>query len=183
MSTQPSLLIGLVRAIDRFTAWTGWCIAWLILPLVATMTYEVIARYAFARPTIWAYDLSYMLYGSLFMLGAAYALLKGAHIRTDLLWANFSSRTKGWIDLIAYLGFFFPGLIMLFVSSLEGSLYSYSIGERSELTAWRPLIWPFKAVVPVATVLLLFQGVSEVLKSVHAVRTGETLGRHEATEI
>ena len=172
-----------VRAIDGFTRWTGWLCAWLIVPLVVGVTFEVISRYGFNRPTIWAYDLSYMLYGSLFMLGTAYALLKGAHIRTDLFWEKFSDRTKGWIDLVAYLAFFFPGLIMLFLSSLDGALYSFDLGETSELTAWRPPIWPFKAVVPLAALLLLIQGVSELLKSWHAARTGVALSRYEAVQV
>ena len=65
------------------------------------------------RRPIWAFDVTYMLYGALFMLGAAYALHKGAHIRTDFFWENFSPRTKGLIDSISYLLFFFPSLIAL----------------------------------------------------------------------
>ena len=79
------------------------------MPLVGAVTYEVIARYVFNAPTIWAFDVTYMLYGTLFMLGAAYALHKGAHIRTDFFWEQFSTRKKGWIDSLSYVLFFFPG--------------------------------------------------------------------------
>src|SRR5688572_33144082 len=100
--TSPGLW-RVVRVVDGFTRLTGRVFAWLVVPLAGGVTYEVVARYGFNAPTIWAFDLTYMLYGSLFMLGAAYALLKGAHIRTDIFWERFSDRTKGLIDATAYL--------------------------------------------------------------------------------
>ena len=82
---MPTPLRRIVQAIDTFTEWTGRLFAWLIVPLVLALVYEFLARYFIKAPTIWAYDVSYMLYGTFFMLGAAYALLKGSHIRTDLV--------------------------------------------------------------------------------------------------
>jgi TRAP-type mannitol/chloroaromatic compound transport system permease small subunit len=181
---QPSPgLLKTIRIIDRFSEYSGKAIAWLILPLVFGLTYEAVSRYLFNRPTIWAFDLSYMLYGSLFMLGAHYALLRGAHIRTDMLWEKFSDRTKGLIDAIAYILFVFPGLILLFYASVDEAWHSLLIWERSEQTAWRPLLWPFKWVVPVTAVLILIQGVSELLKSLYAARTGTMLSKREGVEI
>ena len=75
-----------VRVVDGFSDWSGKIVAWLILPLVASLTYEGIARYVFDAPTLWAYDLSYMLYAAFLMLCAHYTLMKGAHILTDMLW-------------------------------------------------------------------------------------------------
>jgi len=87
-----------IKAIDRFSAWTGSAFAWLSVPLTVVVFYEVVSRYFFNNPTIWAYDLSYMLYSPLFMLGAAYTLRQGSHIRTDMLWEKFSEARKGKID-------------------------------------------------------------------------------------
>ena len=176
-------LLSIIRTIDRFTDWTGTIVSWLSLPLVAAVTYEVFARYLFNAPTIWAYDATFMLYGTLFMLGAAHALHKGAHIRTDFFWEHFSTRKKGLIDTISYVLFFFPGfLVLLFVSFHEAS-YSWRIGEVSNQTAWRPILWPFKAVVPLACLLLLIQGISEFLKSLYMARTGLELEQKEKVEI
>src|SRR5688500_7821856 len=97
--------IRLVRIIDKFTDTTGTWVAWLNVPLVLAVTYEVGARYLFNAPTIWSYDVAYMLYGTIFMLGAAYALHKGAHIRTDFFFEQWSVRTRGVIDSVAYLVF------------------------------------------------------------------------------
>ena len=109
MAEPSRALLTTIRVIDTFTDLTGIDdFAWLSIPLVAAVAYEVFARYLFNAPTIWSFDLTYMLYGALFMLGAAYALHKGAHIRTDFFWDNFSPRTKGLIDSISYVVFFFP---------------------------------------------------------------------------
>ena len=183
MPEQTSGLVKTVRVIDKFTDVTGTLVAWLNLPLVAAVAYEVFSRYLFHAPTIWSYDLTYMLYGTIFMLGAAYALHKGAHIRTDFFFEKWSTRTKGVIDSTAYLVFFFPSLIVfLWVSWGEG-WYSFSIGEVSEQTPWRPILWPYKMVIPLAVLLLLIQGISETIKSVWAARTGIELEHKEKIEI
>jgi TRAP-type mannitol/chloroaromatic compound transport system permease small subunit len=176
-------LIKTVRVIDKFTDVSGTWVAWLNVPLVLAVAYEVFARYAFNAPTIWSFDVTYMLYGTIFMLGAAYALLKGAHIRTDFFFERWSIRTKGIIDSIAYLVFFFPAIITFLVVSWNEGWYAFQIGETSEQTPWRPILWPFKMVVPLACLLLLIQGVSETIKSVWAVRTGIELDHKEKVEV
>lgn len=183
MAAPSPGLIRTVRTIDKFTDTTGTWVAWLNVPLVLIVSYEVIARYAFNSPTIWSFDLTYMLYGTIFMLGAAYALHKGAHIRTDFFFEKWSIRTKGVIDSVAYLVFFFPSIfIFLLVSGAEG-WYAFEIGETSEQTPWRPILWPYKMVVPLAALLLLIQGVSETIKSLWAARTGIELEHKEKVEI
>jgi TRAP-type mannitol/chloroaromatic compound transport system permease small subunit len=177
------LHIRAVRAIDRFTDFTGTLVAWLAIPMVAVVSYEVIARYVFTAPTIWSYDLTYMLYGTIFMLGSAYALHKGAHIRTDFLFEKWSIRTQGLIDSIAYIVFFFPSLVVFLAVGWEQGWYAYQIGETSEQTPWRPILWPFKMVIPVTCLLLLIQGVSETIKSVYAARTGIELEHKEKIEV
>jgi TRAP-type mannitol/chloroaromatic compound transport system permease small subunit len=181
---QPSPgLIQLVNRIDRFTDTTGTWFSWLAVPLVAVVSYEVFARYLFNAPTIWSFDITFMLYGALFMLGSAYALHKGAHIRTDFFFERWSVRTKGMIDSIAYLVFFFPSLIVFFFVSWNEGWYAFTINETSEQTPWRPVLWPFKMVVPATCLLLLIQGVSETIKSVWAARTGIELEHKEKVEI
>jgi TRAP-type mannitol/chloroaromatic compound transport system permease small subunit len=183
-ANEPSPgLLTTIGVIDRFTDWTGSVFAWMSIPLVLGVSYEVIARYLFNAPTIWAYDVTYMLYGALFMLGAAYALHKGAHIRTDFFWETFSPRKKGLIDSIAYVVFFFPSLTMLALISLHEANYSFLINETSDQTPWRPILWPFKYIVPIACLLLLIQGYSEFLKSFYMARTGVELEHKEKVEV
>ena len=183
MAAASPGLIKTVRVIDKFTDVTGTWVAWLNVPLVLVVAYEVFARYLFHAPTIWSFDVTYMLYGTIFMLGAAFALNKGAHIRTDFFFEKWSTRTKGMIDSIAYIAFFFPSLIVFFFISWNEGWYAFTINETSEQTPWRPLLWPFKMVVPLAILLLLIQGVSEVIKSVWAARTGIELEHKEKVEV
>ena len=183
MAESTTGLIKTVRVIDKFTDTTGAWVAWLNVPLVLVVAWEVVARYAFNAPTIWSFDLTYMLYGTIFMLGAAYALHKGAHIRTDFFFENWSVRTRGTIDSIAYLVFFFPSLIVFLFVTWNESWYAFTIGETSEQTPWRPILWPFKAVVPLTCLLLLIQGVSETIKSMYAARTGIELEHKEKAEV
>lgn len=162
-----------LKAADAISTATGWIAALLILPMVMCLVYEVVARYAFNAPTLWAYDMTYMLYGSLFMLGAAYTLKRDGHIRTDSFYAGWSTRRKGWTDAACYLILYFPGMIAFLYVGSEFFLKSLSQGERVVTSPWMPIVYPFKFVIPLSTALLLIQGLAEFIRSVHAGMTGE----------
>lgn len=175
-SPPPKWLRYTVTVIDTVVGeWSGRLFAALVIPMVFGLAYEVFARYLFNAPTIWAYDVTYMLYGSHFMLGAAYTLYKGQHIRTDMFYENYSVRWKGIVDATLYLLFFFPGMYLFMMAGWAESLQAWRIGERSDVSAWRPIIYPFKTVVPVASALLITQGISEFLKSSYAAIKGRSL--------
>jgi len=165
-------MVKVIRGIDWFTERSGKVMAWLCFPLVLALVYEVTARYLFKAPTEWAYDVTYMLYGTIFMLGAAFTLLKKAHIRTDLFYNKWTPRTQGLIDTVMYLLLYFPGIIFFLVAGWDYAAHSWVTGEHTSLSPWRPIIYPFKAVIPVTAFLLLVQGVSELLKSVYAWKRG-----------
>jgi TRAP-type mannitol/chloroaromatic compound transport system permease small subunit len=170
-----------IRFIDAISVWSGRIVAWLILPLIVTMTWEVTIRYL-ATPTQWAYDTSYMLYGAMFMLGAAYTLYRGAHIRTDFLYQKWSVRTQALVDAFCYLFLFFPGIAIFLWLGGEFAWNSYLRDERTVGSSWMPIIWPLKMVLPVASALLLLQGGSEFLKCIYALRTGRWLVIHKTLE-
>jgi TRAP-type mannitol/chloroaromatic compound transport system permease small subunit len=161
-------MLRVAQAIDRFTERSGLAFAWLLAPLGLAVVWEVIARYAFDAPTNWAYETIYMLYAAMFMLGAAYALRVGAHVRTDFLWEKWPPRTRAAIELVAYVGCFFPGMALFLIAGLEATWLSFVTDERSADTSWFPPLWPLKALVPASALLLLLQGVSELLKSLQA---------------
>jgi TRAP-type mannitol/chloroaromatic compound transport system permease small subunit len=165
-------MVKVIRRIDSFTERSGKILAWLCFPLILALVYEVTARYVFKAPTEWAYDVTYMLYGTIFMLGASFTLLKKAHIRTDLFYNKWTPRTQGLIDTVMYLLFYFPGIIFFLVAGYDYAAHSWVTGEHTSLSPWRPIIYPFKAVIPVTAFLLLVQGVSELLKSVYAWKRG-----------
>jgi TRAP-type mannitol/chloroaromatic compound transport system permease small subunit len=179
----PRAYLVVIRTIDRFTEWTGYLFILLIIPLIFANVIEVFARYALRAPTIWALDVTTMSYAALFMLGAALALLKGAHVRTDILWEAFSDRTKGMIDSLAFLLLFLPTMAVLFFISIDDFFYSLSIDERSSSGAWTPILWPLRGVIPLTAFLLFLQGISELMKSLWAWRTGEFLNVREKIEV
>ena len=181
MEPQDGKLVRAIRIIDAISDWSGRIFAWLILPLIFVMTWEICVRYL-AHPTQWAYDLSYMLYGAMFMLGAAYTLRRGSHIRTDFLYQKWPVKTQALVDALCYLLLFFPGIALFLWIGAEFAWQSWVREERSVGSSWMPVIYPLKAVLPIATAMLLLQGIAEFLKCMHALRTGRWLGEHKSME-
>jgi len=172
-----------VEAIDRIADVSGRITAWLIIPMTIAVTWEVVARHFFRAPTIWAFDVTYMLYGTHFMLGTAYTLMRIGHVRTDMLYQHWSIRRQNWIDVIGYIFFFFPAMAFLFYYGFQESSHAWSIGETSDASPWRPIVYPFKTVIPLTALLLIIQGFGEILKSVYAIRTGRLWVKREMMEI
>ena len=156
--------------IDSTSIWIGRIVCLLLIPMCLSMVYEVIARKFFVAPTMWAYDISRMTYGAMFMLGAGYALLRGVHIRADFLYRNWSARAQGRVDAILYLVLYFPGMFVFLYMSIDYASASIIQGERSMDTAWMPYMGPIKTAIPVGVAFLILQGVSELLKSLYAAK-------------
>src|SRR5262245_14319062 len=151
--------------------------------MTLAVTWEVVARHFFRAPTIWAFDVTYMLYGTHFMLGTAYTLMRIGHVRTDMLYQGWSVRRQNWVDAIGYVFFFFPAMFfLLYYGGIEAA-HSRSFRVTSDASPWRPIVYPFKTVIPVTAGLLIIQGLSEVLKSVYAIRTGRVWAKREMMEI
>ena len=146
-------LLALSRGIDRMNEIIGKAVGWLILAAILVSATNAIIRKAFNTSSNAWLELQWYLFGAVFMLGAAYALSKGAHVRTDMLWENFSDRTKGMIDAGGYILFFLPTMIVLFWISIDDFFYSMSINERSNTTSWQPILWPLRGVIPLACLL------------------------------
>ncbi|MCU0540509.1 MAG: TRAP transporter small permease subunit [Desulfobacterales bacterium] len=162
-----------IRLIDALSERSGRMVSLLVYPLVVILSIEVFSRYLFKSPTFFAFDLTYMIYGVVFMLGAPYTLLHKGHIRTDVFYHKFSPRWQGGIDAAVYLLLFFPGMLFFLIAGWDYFYSSWSIGERSSLTFWRPPIYPYKAVIPLTALLLLLQGIAEFAKSLYAALKGE----------
>ena len=169
---MPGWMAFLIRWIDTASLWIGRTVCLLTIPLFSVMVYEVVVRYAFLAPTMFAYDLSRMMAGALFMLGSGYALSKGVHIRADFIYRNFSVTTQGRVDLALYLLFYIPGMLVFLWTSLDFAGLSWFRLERGMDTAWMPYVAPIKSALPVGIFFLLIQGVSEIFKSYYAATRG-----------
>jgi TRAP-type mannitol/chloroaromatic compound transport system permease small subunit len=162
-----------IKVIEKISDSTGKAVSCLVYLLLGGLTYEVFSRYLFNAPTIWAFDLTYMLFGTIFMLGAPYTLFKKGHIRTDIFYSKWSARRQGMIDALMYLFLFFPGMIFYLIAGWDYAALSWVAREKAQFSPWSPIIYPFKTVIPVTAALLLLQGGCEFIKSVYAWKRGE----------
>ncbi len=165
-------LQSLLLTIDRFSAFIGKTFAWLIIALTGAICYEVFARYLFRAPTTWAFDVSYMFYGTLFMLAGAYTLSRSGHVRADFVYRQMPARAQAWFDLVLYLLFFFPAMIALVWFGWDFFAIALHQNERSAFSPVGPYVWPFKFVIPAAGLLMILQGVAEAVRCVLTIRDG-----------
>jgi len=163
----------IVRAIDAVSTAAGWLAGWFIVPMTLAVTYEVIARYAFNAPTTWSYEVGYMLYGAQFMLAAAYTLLKGGHIRTDVLYERWSPRTRATVDAVCYVLFFFPGMLCILYAGAVEARQAWEISERTGLriVGVGVPMYALKALIPLTAALLVLQGLAELIRCGRAMRS------------
>ena len=143
----------------------------------------MVARYLFNAPTIWAYDLTFMAYGSFFMLGTAFTLQRKGHVRTDLLYDRWSPRRQAIVDLVCYVAFFLPFIYVLTVTGWGYFWKAFVTRETFVSSAWQPITWPFKLTLPLAGALLAIQAASEMLRCLHAIRAGRWPARRAASEL
>ena len=172
----------LLLFIDKLSTWIGHAFSWLIVALTLHVSWEVFSRYALDAPRAWAFDAMIMLYGTLFMMAGAYTLAKSGHVRGDVLYGFFQPRTQATIDLVLYIVFFIPGVTALAWAGYTYAAESWAINEHSTITSEGPPIYPFKTVIPVAGVVLLLQGVVEIVRCVICLRQGYWPSREEDVE-
>jgi TRAP-type mannitol/chloroaromatic compound transport system permease small subunit len=178
MNTQS-----LLHAADRISMAVGKAFAWLIVVLMLLVVAEVFKRYALNAPTAWVFDASNMIYGTLFMMGGAYTLCQDGHVRGDFFYGSAKPRTQATLDLVLYLLFFIPGVIALTWAGWTYAADSWAIHEQTFNADPLPL-YPFKSVIPLAGLIVLMQGLAEILRCIVCIRTGEWTPRlKDADEI
>lgn len=172
----------LLLFVDKVSSWVGQLFAWLALALTLLISWEVFSRYALNKPNPWSFDLMIMMYGTLIMMAGAYTLAKNGHVRGDVLYGFFPPRLQAAIDLTLYFVFFIPGIVALVWAGYTYAAESWAINEHSTLTANGPPLYPFKTVIPIAGVLLLLQGIVEIIRCVICLRQGEWPPRQKDVE-
>ena len=167
-----TLVDRITSSIDAVSAAAGWIAGWMIVPITLAVSYEVVARYAFNAPTKWSYEVGWMLYGAQFMLAGAYTLMKGGHIRTDVLYERWPARRRATVDALCYVLFFFPGMLCILYAGAVEAHHAWEIGERTGL---RLFVVPvpmhvLKGIIPLTAALLLLQGVAELIRCIRTIR-------------
>lgn len=173
----------ITNLIDRITGMTGLIGAWVVAPLIICSGYEVVARYVFGSPTMWAFELGYMLTGANFLLGMAYALREHAHIRIEIFYQFFSPRVQALIDVLTYIVIVIPICAWLSFGLYEYALNAYLSNETSGMSAWNPPIWPFRVTFAVGFLALMLQALAELIRAGRIVCTGITPAPARENEI
>ena len=173
----------ILHFIDSLSAWSGKAFAWCIVVLTFATCYEVFVRYVLGAPTVWAFDMSVQMYGSLFMMAGAYALAQDAHVRGDVVYRLLPIKWQAGIDLLLYLIFFMPGVFALTYYGYGFAADSWFYKEVSWSSPSRIQIYFFKTLIPVSGVLLLLQGLAEIARCIHCLRFGDWPARlHDVQE-
>ena len=170
-------------SIDVINDWAGKILCLLMVPLIGVVVFEVISRNAFAimssygwddtaraigiGPTVFAYDISRMISGVLFMGAAGYGLMRGVHIRADFLYRNWSDKTQATVDAALYIAFFIPSMLFFTIIAAQYWELAYRTGETAFDSPWQPLLWPARLAMPVGGLLLLLQGFPELFRAFH----------------
>lgn len=173
-----------IYTIDQLSKSVGHAFAWCIVILTIGVSYEVFVRYVLRDPTSWAFDLSYILYGGLFIMSGAYALSRNAHVRGDVFFRLWPPRVQAGIELVLFFLFFFPGVLALIYAGWGYGTEAFRIREVSVNSPAGVPIWPLKMMIPVAGFFLALQGVAEVLRCLLCLKSGQWPPRlHDVEEM
>lgn len=158
--------------ISKLSMWVGHAFAWCILVLTFAVSYEVFVRYVLRDPTAWAFDVSYIMYGALFMMAGAYALSRDAHVRGDVIYRLWPPRVQAGVELVLYFLFFLPGVLALVYAGYDYAAESVGYWEASINSPAGVKIYPLKIILPVSAFFLLLQGIAEIIRCIQCLRTG-----------
>lgn len=158
-------LMKLSGLIDTLNERIGKSIIWLVLIAVLVSTINAIVRKAFDISSNAFLELQWYLFSGMFLLGAAYALMRNQHVRIDVVTGRFSERTQVKLDIFGFVFFLIPVVLLVIYESWPVFVDSFQTGEMSS-NAGGLILWPARLLVPVGFVLLLLQGFSEIIKRV-----------------
>ena len=161
-----------IKFADNLSTSMGKAFSWCIVILMGGTCYEVFMAYVLNAPTLWNFDFSLQMYGAIFMMAGAYTLSTEAHVRGDVIYRLFPQRVQGYIDLVLYFIFFFPGVIALAFYGYDYAALAWKIKETSWNSPAQIQIYMSKSLIPAAGFLLIIQGISEVMRCIIAIRTG-----------
>ena len=163
----------LLKAIDRISRVLAGLVMVSLVVLVAVMLFEVLMRRVLNAPTLWAFDVAYMLNGCVFIGGASYAMLKNEHVRIDFLASRFSLRVRAAIEGAFLLFLFLPALGLLADAAVGQAFSAFITGQTERVSPWAPRIWPYYTGLALGVCGLWLQGLAEALKCIGNLMSAE----------
>lgn len=167
-----------VRGVDRLNGYAYSAVRWLTLAMILLGAFNAIARYL----TRWSgvslssnafFDLQWQMFSLVFLCGIGYVLREDQHVRVDALHARFSERTRLWIDLIGGVLFLIPFCILMLITSYPAVRNSWVVREGSSDPGGL-VRYPIKGMILIGFLLLLLQGIAEVIRKATALKGRET---------
>jgi TRAP-type mannitol/chloroaromatic compound transport system permease small subunit len=173
LATSAARMTRFLFFIDELNTWVGKAFAWLILVLTLGISYEVFVRYVLRAPTTWAFDVSYIAYGSMFLMAGAYTLSRNGHVRADVVYRLWKPRTQAMVDLVLYILFFLPAILALMYSGWNYAKMSVQFREVSIFSPAGVPVFPLKALIPITGFFLFLQGFAEIIRCILCIRANE----------
>lgn len=161
---------GFLWVVDGLNELVGRVFSWAVVLIMLITVYDVAMRFLFGMPTLWAFDVVKQLYALEFMILAGFGLVRNAHVSVDVFTSKLSRRKQAGLEVVSYLIFFLPFMVMLIWKSYEFAARSWASGETTWGVVALP-VYPIKTVMVVASVLLLLQGIARIIREL-AVLTG-----------
>lgn len=160
-------IIGFVRFVDRFNRRVGRFAMYLIFALMGVLLWSTVSKYAGA-PALWTLEMAQFIMVAYYMLGGAYSMQLGDHVRMDLVYGSWSARRKAAIDVVSVLFLIFY-LYVLFYGGISSTTYAFEYGERAH-SVWRPYMWPVKLLGTIGVFFMLLQAVVELIRDILFLR-------------
>lgn len=164
---MPGALRAYVRVVDRANRFIGRIVMYMIFAMMGVLLYSSISK-TFFLPSLWTLEVAQFLMVAYYLLGGGYSMQLDSHVRMDLLYGQWSDRTRTWVDSVTVLFLIFY-LVFLFYGGLSSTSYALEYGERSH-SAWRPYMAPIKIVMCVGVFLMLLQVISVLIKDIAKLR-------------
>ena len=163
-----------LRIADAIADYAGRAVAWLSVPMMIIIGYEVAARYIFIRPTMWTDETARFMFGAFFVLGGAYTYYKVGHVKMEGLYQRFPDRVKAVLDLVTASVFF----MAIGIVTYQGWGIFWRALETMERTGttWNPVTFPLKLMLPIGGFLIMLQGMAKFVRDLQIVIRGKPEG-------
>lgn len=159
-----SILKALLKLIDTVNDKVGNFLSYFLFFFFLLLLMEVVLRYFFNSPTVWANELAQMLFGAYAILAGGYILRTGGHVNVDILYSRLSRKQRAVLDIVtSSLFFLFCGMLLVYGGSLAWD--SLARFEHSQ-SAWNPPLYPAKLMIPLAALLLMLQGLAKLIRDI-----------------
>jgi len=161
----------ILSVVDLVSTWVGKVVSVLTLFVALAIVYEILMRYTFSKPTVWASESTVFACGLVYLLGGAWTLLEDKHVRIDTLYAKVSPRGRAALDCFTYLFFAIYIAVMLYATAIYA--YESAALRETTMTPWDPPIYPIKVAMALALALLLMQGTARFIRNLYFLITGK----------